>query len=177
MKELLYFSFSELMVRVEYSKDANSLRYSSHRRISYGERVIIEQYLLTSFASKTDYYKRFPALLVYLGINTKLAKELNLFQLKNTLKSLKDKDKAVKNSVRDLIDQSMANYYFEQIGDTILAIRKLFKGPYTDKEVKYYENKLEQLVDAYNIYAEKKVSFEQVLPKRLLPLFTRGRIK
>ncbi|MFQ5706786.1 MAG: hypothetical protein ACE5HO_05010 [bacterium] len=171
MKELLYFSFSDLMVRVEYCQDANSLRYSSHRKITFGERVIVEQYLLTNVAIKTDYYKRYPSLLIYLGINSKLAKDLNLFHLKNTLKFLNDKDKNVQNSVKHLIDQSMTNYYFEQIGNTILEIRKLVSMSYSDVELRYFENKLEELIEAYNIYAERKVSFEEVLPKELKPLF------
>lgn len=176
MKELLYFSFSDLMVRVEYCKEANSLRYSSHRKISFGERVIIEQYLLTNFAIKTDYYKRYPALLIYLGINAKLVKELNLFHLKNTLKFLNKKDKHLQSSVRNLIEQSMSSYYFDQIGDTILEIRKVVKEPYQDEKINHYKNKLEELVDAYNTYSEKKVSFEQVLPKELLPLFIQDKI-
>lgn len=171
MKELLYFSFSDLMVRVEYCKEANSLRYSSHRKITYGERVIVEQYLLTNVAVKTDYYKRYPALLIYLGINNKLVKDLNLFHLKNTLKVLNEKDKNVQGSVKSLIDQSMSSYYFDQIGDTILEIRKLIGQPYADDELKKVRDKLEELVEAYNVYSEQKVSFEKVVPKELLSLF------
>lgn len=172
MKELLYFSFTDLMVRVEYSKDANSLRYSTHRRVTYGERVIVEQYLLTKVAVKTDYYRRHPALLIYMGINNKLVKELNLFHLKNTLKFLNDKDKEVEDSVRSLIDQSMSTYYFEQIGDTILQIRALVDKNISDSELKAYGDKLERLVEAYNAFSERKVSFEEVLPKELRPLFS-----
>ncbi|MBN1352439.1 hypothetical protein JXJ21_23780, partial [candidate division KSB1 bacterium] len=81
MKELLYFSFSDLLVRVEYSQEANSLKYSSHRDMKFGERVIVEQYLLSNFALKTEYYNRQPALFIYLGVDKKLVKDLNLFHL------------------------------------------------------------------------------------------------
>ena len=79
MKELLYFSFADMMVKVEYNKDANSLRYASHRKVTFGERVIVEQYLLTNIAVKTDYYKKQPALFIYLGIDAQLVKEMRVF--------------------------------------------------------------------------------------------------
>ena len=77
------------MVQVSYKKEANSLNYYSHRKLSFGERVIVEQYLLTNIAVKTEYYKKYPALFNYLGINSKLTKDLNEFHLKNTIKTLK----------------------------------------------------------------------------------------
>ena len=58
MKDLLYFTFSKLLIKVEYSKDSNILSYSSHRDISTKERKIIENYILTIVASKTEYYKQ-----------------------------------------------------------------------------------------------------------------------
>ncbi|MFQ5822993.1 MAG: hypothetical protein ACE5JB_02960 [bacterium] len=171
MKELLYFSFSDLMIQVKYSKDVNSLQYASHRKITIGERVIIEQYLLTNIAVKTEYYQKHPSVLVYLGINSKLVKELNLFHLKNTIKFLKDKEQDVENSVKNLITESMSKYYFEQIGNTILEIRKIAKDPYSEKKMVYYKNKLEELVDAYNIYTNRKVTIEEVLPNELISYF------
>lgn len=169
MKELFYFSFSDLMIQVQYRDHANSLQYSSHRKITFGERVIIEQYLLTNVAVKTEYYNKHPAMLVYLGINSKLVKDLSLFHIKNTIKSLKDKEQNVDKTVKDLIDRSMSNYYFEQIGNTILEIRKLMREPLPGKELIHFRNKLVDLVNAYNLYAERKVSIEKVLPKELIP--------
>src|SRR5574341_2090058 len=104
MKELFYFSFADLMVRVEYQKEANSLRYATHREMTLSERAIVDQYLLTNIALKPDYYKRQPGLFIYLGTDTQLTKDLNLFHLKNTLKSLTDKEKDVKDSVAGLIN-------------------------------------------------------------------------
>ncbi len=169
MKELFYFSFSELMIQVHYSDQANSLQYSSHRKISFGERIIIEQYLLTNVAVRTEYYNRHPATLVYLGINSKLVKELNLFHLKNTIKFLKDKELQIAKSVRNLIDSSMSNYYFEQIGNIILEIRRAIKDPSATKDLSYYRNSLTDLIDAYNLHADRKVTLEQVLPRELVP--------
>lgn len=168
MKELLYFSFADLMVRVDYNQEANSLRYASHRKITFGERVIVEQYLLTNIALKTDYYKKQPALFIYLGVDSQLVKDLNLFHLKNTLKTLVDKEKDVKASVNDLINQSMLNFYFEKIGDTILAIRKeVERNPENDSMLREHKQRLEELVEAYNLYAEEKINVQKVLPAEL----------
>jgi UTP-glucose-1-phosphate uridylyltransferase len=168
MKELLYFSFADLMVRVDYNKDANSLRYSSHRKISFGERVIVEQYLLTNIALKTDYYKKQPALFIYLGVNAQLGKELKLFHLKNTLKTLVDKEKDVKVSVDNLINQSMLNFYFEKIGDTILTIRQEVENKVIDDDLLLeHKQRLEELVDAYNLYSNEKINVQKVLPTEL----------
>src|SRR3990172_7360706 len=108
MRELLYFSSSDLMIQVSYKKDVNSIHYFSHRELSFGERVIVEQYLLTNIAVKTEYYKKHPAMLNYIGVNSQLVKELNQFHLKNTMNTLKEKESKVKSSVKSLIDQSMS---------------------------------------------------------------------
>ncbi|MDZ7331532.1 MAG: hypothetical protein ONB31_06110 [candidate division KSB1 bacterium] len=175
MKELLYFSFSDLLVKVEYSKEANSLKYSSHREVSFNERVIIEQYLLTTIAVKTDFYNRYPALFIYLGKDEKLIRDLNLFHLKNTLKFLANREKEVKEKVDELISHSMSNYYFERIGDTILELRKNLKSDQenSDKQhrikvVKETIEKMNELIKAYNNYSDKKITIEKVVPRDLI---------
>lgn len=167
MKELLYFSFAELMVRVEYNNKANSLRYATHRRLTYTERVIVEQYLLTNMALKTEYYRREPALFVYIGIDAGLLKDLKLFRIKSTLKTLVDKERDVKASVTNLINQSMLNFYFEKIGDTILAIRDGVNRCVELESLQDHRSRLEALVDAYNAYAEQKIDVKNVLPSDL----------
>ncbi|TDI90243.1 MAG: hypothetical protein E2O77_08575 [Caldithrix sp.] len=167
MKELLYFSSTDLMVQVSYKKEANSLNYSSHRKLSFGERVIVEQYLLTNIAVKTDYYKKHPALFNYLGINSKLNKDLNEFHLKNTIKKLKEKDTEAADLVKRLINKSMASYYFERIGNTILEIREAVKEPLYNKNMEIYESKLKQLVDAYNVHSVDKVTYQNIVPTEL----------
>ncbi len=165
MKELLYFSSSDLMIQVQYLQEENSLHYYSHRKLTFGERVIVEQYLLTNIAVKTDYYKKHPANLNYLGINNQLSKELNQFHLKNTIKDLKEKEKNVDSSVKTLIEQSMMNYYFEQIGNVILELRNVIQDHISDNEFEIYRNQLEELIEAYNVYADRKVTYKDVLPK------------
>lgn len=175
MKELLYFSFSDLLVKVEYSKEANSLKYSSHRDVSFEERVVIEQYLLTTIAVKTDFYNRYPALFIYLGKDEKLVRDLNLFHLKNTLKFLANREKEVKEKVDELINHSMSNYYFERIGDTILELRKSLKldsksgdKQHDVKVVKETMEKMNELIKAYNTYSDKKITIDKVVPRDLI---------
>ncbi len=164
MKELLYFSFSDLLVRVEYSKEANSLKYSSHRNISFGERVVIEQFLLSNIALKTEYYNRYPSLFIYLGEDTNLVKDLNLFHLKNTIKNLTGKDQEVKKQVDELIAESMSNYYFEQIGDEILSLRKKIQAAGNRRFVSEIKIKMDELIKAYNVYSKQKITLEEVIP-------------
>ena len=164
---MLYFSSTDLMVQVSYKKEANSLNYYSHRKLSFGERVIVEQYLLTNIAVKTEYYKKHPALFNYLGINSKLTKDLNEFHLKNTIKTLKEKNTEAADSVKKLINKSMASYYFEHIGNTILEIREAVKEPLYNKNLEIYESKLKQLVDAYNVHSVDKVTYQNIVPKEL----------
>jgi len=168
MTELLYFSSSDLMIEVDYDAEANTLQYCSHRNLTFGERLIVEQYLLTNVAVKTDYYKKCPSRLNYSGIKAKLVKELNQFHLKNTIKAMKAKERVLEDSVKNLIDSSMSNYYFEQIGDLILNLRRAVKNPSEEKSLSEYFNQLEQLVEAYNKYSVAKVRYQDVLPKDLI---------
>jgi hypothetical protein len=174
MKELLYFSFADLMARVEYHQEGNSLRYATHRKMAHGERVVVEQYILTNIAPKTDYYKRQPAMFIYIGLDAQLVKELNLFHLKNTLKTLVEKEKDVKSSVDGLINQSMQNYYFEQIGDTILEVRREIKKVEiggADERLDQLKLKMEELIKAYNAYSDQKITITEIIPSELKSYF------
>lgn len=163
MKELLYFQFSDLLVRVEYSRETNSLKYASHRDISFGERIVIEQYLLTNFALKTDYYNRYPALFIYTGKDSRLVRDLNLFHLKKTVKILA-RDKEVKQQVTDLVAKSMTNYYFEQIGNEILSFRKKVQENWDQGVIHETKMKMDELIKAYNLYADRKITLNDVIP-------------
>ncbi len=167
MKELLYFSSSDVMVQVSYTKETNLIEYYTHRKLTFGERVIVEQYLLNNVAIKTEYYKRVPSVLNYSGVDSKLVKDLNQFHLKNTINVLKDKEKEVETSVKNLIDKSMANYYFEQIGNTIIDLRKMVEKPGYTYKINIYRKKLDKLIQAYNEFAEEKVSFNDIVPKEI----------
>ncbi len=167
MKELLYFSSSDLMIQVSYKEEANSIHYFSHRILSFGERVVVEQYLLTNIAVKTEYYKKHPAMLNYVGIDSNLVKELNQFHLKNTLNTLKKKETVVKDSVKNLIDQSLSNYYFEKIGNTLIEIRRLVTSADDNLKLRSCASRLKELVQAYNMHAESQVTIEEIIPDEL----------
>ncbi len=170
MTELLYFSSSDLMIEVDYKQTENLLSYFSHRHLTFGERVIVEQYLLTNVAVKTDYYKKHPAVLNYSGVKVTLVKDLNQFHLKNTIKTLKDKEQQAEAAVKNLIGQAMSEYYFESIGNKILEIRQLVAGAGSEQNLREHGRQLSELIDAYNAYSEKKVSFHDVMPRDLMPV-------
>lgn len=171
MSELFYFSFADLMVRVEYSQEANALRYASHRKMTFNERLVVEQYLLANVAQKTDYYKQASSLFVYLGLETQLVKDLNVFHLKSTLKNLVEKENDVKASVDGLISSSMQNYYSEQIGDAIIAMRQEVAAGLSQERALPLRRRMEELVQAYNSYSQQQLSISQVVPAELQPYF------
>ena len=170
MSELLYFSSSDLMIEVDYKQPENLLTYFSHRNLTFGERVIVEQYLLTNVAVKTDYYKKHPSVLNYSGVKVNLVKDLNQFHLKNTIKSLKDKEEHVDGAVKNLIDRAMSSYYFEAIGNKILEIRDVVSNTPAE-DLSEYRRQMNELIEAYNAYAAKKVCYSEVVPRDLKAFF------
>jgi hypothetical protein len=164
MNELFYFAFADLMVRVEYNKDTNTLRYATHRRMTSGERMILEQYLLISLAAKTDYYKREVSQFVYLGLEARLLKAFNVFHFNDTPQRQVGSEQDASAVVAGLINQSMQNYYFEQIGDAILAMRREFSNGAPQARVASLRRKMEKLVEAYNHYSEQKITIVEVIP-------------
>ncbi|MBN2009379.1 hypothetical protein JW960_08535 [candidate division KSB1 bacterium] len=164
MKELFYFSFSKVLIRVEYQKEINTMRYSSHRELTFGERVVVEQYIFSNFAVKTDFFNQNPATFTYLGVDKELEKELNLFQLKNTIKSMAGKDQAIKEEIDSLMAKSMTNYYFEQIGDEILSLRRNLDNDDQRKIITESREKINELIKAFNAYSDKKVTLAEVIP-------------
>jgi hypothetical protein len=167
MRELFYFTFADLMIQAEYTLQSNSLKYVCHRDMNFGERFAIEQYLLSNFALKTEYYNRHPAVFIFLGVDKKLVRELNLFHLKNTLNSIVSREKEVDDKVRMLINDSLQNYYFEQIGDAILALRKEVTGNCRSEVIVENQSKMAELLKAYNLYADKNVALAEIIPEEL----------
>jgi hypothetical protein len=164
MKELFYFSFSKVLIRVEYQKEGNTLQYASHRDLTFGERVVVEQYVFSNFAVKTDFFNQHPATFIYLGIDKSLEKELNMFQLKNTIKSMAGKDQAIKEEIDTLVARSMTNYYFEQIGDEILSLRRNLDHENPQQIITESREKMNELIKAFNTYSDKKVTLSEVIP-------------
>ncbi len=180
MKELFYFSKSDLMVQVQYNKDTHALRYASHRKINDGEKGLVEKYITENVANETKNPEYSTAAIDYTGVDFKLINHLNQF---HAVKSLKKPGKAkgseageplkslirkdIDSAVKDLIKTSMKNYYFEKIGSTLVEARKKSENGARTEELKEYNSMLEELVNAYNSYSRKKVSFKDVLPAEL----------
>jgi len=70
--ELLYFSSSDLLIRVDYNEDSNSLKYWSNRKMKTKERIKIEQHLLSEFAQKVGFYNKDSSLFIYVGVESEL---------------------------------------------------------------------------------------------------------
>jgi len=76
--------------------------------------------------------------------------------------------------VSGLINQSMQNYYFEQIGDTILDARREIKDITADRmgeRLDQIKIKMEELVKAYNNYSAQKITINEVIPSELKSYF------
>jgi len=167
MRELFYFAFADLMARVEYDKEANSLRYAFHRQVKFQERAAVEQYILTAIAPKTEFYKKQPARFIYLGVDSQLANHLKMFHLKNSLKTSRRKEKKLDDSIHRLINQSMQSYYFDKIGDTILSIRRALENDRSREKVISLKGELDELVKAYNLYSTQEIKIDEVIPEEL----------
>ncbi len=177
MKELFYFSKSDLMIQVQYSHGANTMRYCSHRKINDGEKELVERYISENVACEEKNPKFSTATLDYAGVDFKLINHLNQF---HAVKSLKKSDgaesmesgnpfknlvrKDIDRSVNELIKTSMENYYFEKIGATIVEARKKCESGARKEEIGEYKSMLEELVKAYNSYSHKHVELKDVLP-------------
>ena len=58
----------------------------------------------------------------------------------------------------------MTNYYFEQIGDEIRSLRENLAGNSQKSSIKESRQKMNKLIEAFNTYSDKKVTFEEVIP-------------
>ena len=168
MNELLYFSDVDVLLRVNYGIDSNSIRYTSHRSLLYKERKIIENYLLKEIAPKTDYYKRTPSLLLYVGVEKQLVKKLKFFRVKNGMQKALDQKVIIDTQVKDLISQSLSTYYFEKIGDEIIRLRQILKNNCNDFQVEKKLKQIRVLLKAYNENSGRNINIRSVLPKEVL---------
>lgn len=165
MKELLYFAFADLMVRVESDETKNTLQYATHRKMTFAERTLIEQYLLTKVAPKLKYYAEGKtSQFSYLGVDEKLLRDLNLFQIKNALQTRTNSEEASEAAVQQLIHQAMSSYYGEKIGEKLIELRELDAQSRASFEIRDFKDELRELVLAYNEHSDKKIDIETLLP-------------
>jgi hypothetical protein len=168
MIELFYFSSIDLMIKVEYVRAANALRYASHREMHNDERAMAEQYIMVTVAPKTDYYRKHPSTFTYLGIDVRLPKRLATFQENNESESLRGKDDEITASVKCLISDSMRSYYAEKIGELIISARNVLKdGRQYEAELANLKRQMNELIKAYNLYTDQKVTLDGIIPVEL----------
>lgn len=163
MKELFYFSFAEIMARVEYQQQVNALSYATHRKMTANERALVEQYLLAKVAVKTGYYNQPRSRFNYLGVEVQLARFLEHYNCKSGT----EKEQEVSALVKELINHSMQNFYFEQIGDALLALRRELRSDESAARVAPLRRKIGELVQAYNHYSEQSLNLDEVIPTEL----------
>ena len=163
MKELFYFSNSDLMIQVQNDEENNSLKYTSHREISSGERELVERYLRNNFANSVFSI----AELDYVGINKQLEKNLSQLQVKQkpSPKRPPVSSKKAEKAVRSLISDAMSTYYFDKIGDKLIEMKH---NPNVLENLSKYKTELLDLVSAYNVHAVKKITLSKVLPKEFI---------
>ena len=141
--------------------------------MSQKERAIIENYILANIAIETEYYEKSPASFQYAGEDEKLQRDLKLLKLKKMLLALAVKEDRAKKEVDFLVNNSLKNYYFDRIGDTLLLMRKQLKD---SKEINLItiektKNEIKELVKAYNVYSENKITLDRAVPSDLKKLF------
>lgn len=168
MEDFYYFPAADVLIKIVYITEPNSLRYATHRPISLDERQLVEQYILTEVGPKTDYYKKTPSLLLYMGVDISLEKELRYFRLKGTLKDVLTQKANVERQVKDLINTSLSTYYFERVGDELVRLKKLLAEDRNSKSIEEIVYKICTFLDAYNQYSGQNISIESLLPKKVL---------
>ena len=162
--ELLYFPSNDLLIKVDYNDEANSLRYWTNRKMKLNERKNVEQFLLTDYATKVDFYKKIPSLFIFAGIEKDLEKELGFVHLDNMLKYLTKKEKTAEKKVKEAINVSMKNYYFEQIGDEILVLRGEIESECCPQRIRDVKVRMSELLRAYNLYTNQQLTLQDIVP-------------
>ncbi|MDZ7271257.1 MAG: hypothetical protein ONB30_00985 [candidate division KSB1 bacterium] len=167
MNELLYFSSVDLLIRVDYSPDTNALRYWTNRETDATERRLVEQYLLSEFAARVGFYERAPSLFICMGTDTRLNDELETKKAQEPTSENTSREQRVEAEVRAAIRESMKVYYFERLGDEILAFRHEVEQGASTERIRDAKVRMSQLLGAYNLYSGQRLSLSEVLPADL----------
>lgn len=163
LQELFYFTAFDLMIQVEYHSWTNALRYATHRRIMLEERIVLEQYLLSKVALRTDFYKKEPSLFVYLGVDRKLEARKQKYESGDEA-SIADR---AQESVTAVINAAMRDYYFTRIGEALTHFRHEVRGENAKQVIADFKHEMNELVDAYNAHSVEKLKMSEVVPQEL----------
>jgi len=168
MDELFYFPTFDLLIKVIYAKEANSLRYAAHRAIKTNEKKVLERYILQEIAPKTEYYTRTPSLLLFMGVDVSLRKELKTYQVKDTIKNIIERKHSIDDRVQDLIATSLSNYYFERLGDKLIDLRHILGAKLEFERLETTLKEITTLLQAYNQNSGNKINIETILPQEAI---------
>jgi hypothetical protein len=171
MEEFFYFPSFDLLIKTTYAKEANSLRYSSHRPIKINERQSVERYVLTEVGPRTDYYQRTPSILLYVGVDESLEGELKFYRLQGSIKEILEQNSAIDKQVDSLINESLSAYYFDKVGDEILKLKKALATNANSNEIEAIIGSLTTLLSAYNQRSGQQISIYSILPEELAVIY------
>lgn len=173
MKELVYFGKLDLLIKVHYDKDANAIRYLTHRKASADERISIEKYIIANFAAGTDYLTDDYSALLYIGVDPDLEKNLKSFREEHDMKRMNARSAKLDAMVRQLVKGSLKEFYFKRLGDSLLEFRKQIKKKEVASDVALEKLKANiiELIEAYNSYSEQKVTLDTAVPSDLRVYF------
>lgn len=168
MDELFYFPTFDLLTKIIYAQEANSLRYASHRSLNADEKKVVERYILQEVAPKTEYYKRNPSLLLYMGVDASLKKELKTYQVKDAIKNIIDRKQVIDQKVQVLISSSLSTYYFERLGDKLLDLRNMLGYSVNPEVLENVLKDITTLLNAYNQNSGQQIDIESILPREVI---------
>jgi hypothetical protein len=168
MDELFYFPTFDLLIKIVYAREANSIRYATHRSLKTEEKKVVERYILQEVAPNTDYYTRHPSLLLYMGIDVTLKKELKTYQVKDTIKTIIDRKHSIDQKVQALISSSLSNYYFERLGDKLLSLRRVLENDLGPEQFENTLKEIKALLQAYNQNSGQDIDIRTILPQEAM---------
>lgn len=164
-KELFYFAKKEIMVQLNIFPGYAT--YRTHRAVTEDEKEVVERYFSKNI-------EMMPDVVQYAGVDNYLAKQIpvDLKKKKQEKQSVNDMIDSilagagelpeVNAAVKDLIESSMQQYYFDKIGDTILEIRDAKDQGRSTFELERF---LAEYCKAYNELVEPN---QRVYPTKLI---------
>lgn len=172
MNELIYFSGMDLMIKVKRAKKANTLHYVSHREMEHKEKVMAEHYMRAKMISTSGRNGDRPSIFIYRGTDNRLKRKLTSLHAKHGVHRPHRKEREITASVKNLINIAMRNYYTENIGELLVRARnELRDGMPQEGRLALLKQQLQELVLAYNAYADHKIILEEIIPAELKPFW------
>lgn len=154
MKHFFYFSNLGIIAQIEYDQDCNTFSYSTHRPLTFTERILIEQYLLYDVAFKqTKFYEITPATFKYHGVEKCLADEVGRAVEMQAEREAAASESEIGAAIKNVADGAMRNFYFDKICEMLEG------GGAPDAQ------KLGELVALYNTHADDKITVDALLKK------------